>query len=52
MTALDDVRQHLRRSASGLIGRRRADGTMVFVLYGRDEASLRTAVESFPPAGR
>jgi transglutaminase-like putative cysteine protease len=47
--SVNDLRREQGRTASGMFARRRSDGTLVYVLYGRDVEDLRRIVGAFPP---
>ena len=38
------------RGRLGVLGRRRSDGTNVFVVYGSDDAEVNRMIDAFPPA--
>jgi hypothetical protein len=47
--SVDHLRQREGENARGVITRRRDDGTLVYVLFGRDEVALHRTVDEFSP---
>jgi hypothetical protein len=47
--SVDELRRGQRQTARGIFLRRRADGTLLCVLYGRDTDALRRTVDESPP---
>jgi hypothetical protein len=47
--SVGDLRRRQSETGRGVFTRHRNDGTLVYVLYGRDPEALRRMVEEFPP---